>query len=74
LTPAANVSEHVVRELELAQSCKCRVVPVLVGATRPIRRIGFLIAPVQWISVGDEDPGVVERAIRSVLFSASSSG
>jgi len=50
LSEAANESDHVFRELELASASQRRVVPVLVTGVNPSRRFRFFIASNQWLT------------------------
>ena len=57
LSDAANESDYVFRELELASASRRRVVPVLVAGVDPSRRFRFFIASSQWLrapTAGDE--------------------
>ena len=67
LSDAANESDYVFRELELASASRRRVVPVLVAGVDPSRRFRFFIASSQWLRAPTAGDGGWIEALASTL-------
>ena len=66
LTPDANQSEHVAREVELAVNEGLRIVPMRLGTTKPAGSLEFLLSLVQWV---DLSPKSMEDDLRQLAES-----
>jgi hypothetical protein len=74
LSSAANESDHVFRELEMASASARRVVPVLVAPVTPSRRFRFFIASNQWLAAAPEDDGAWIEALARTLEESGTDG
>lgn len=72
LSPAANSSQHVLRELEMAVSLRKTVVPVRVDGTKPSHSLTYLLASLQWIDTSrralQSEPALVAETILGQRF------
>jgi tetratricopeptide (TPR) repeat protein len=55
LSPLANESRHVHREVELAVSRDRLIVPLRLRHTEPVKALQYLVSATQWLDLDDED-------------------
>jgi formylglycine-generating enzyme required for sulfatase activity len=77
LTPAANQSRHVLREIELAFNGRRPILPLRIAGTTPSSDVQYFLSTSQWSDAGAEfdeaDVAVVEPRLRELLQHGSDS-
>ena len=73
LTPAANASPHVHREVELAFNARRPILPVRVAGTAPTEDLQYFLSRSQWLDAGadveDAEIARIDARIRALLAS-----